>query len=1326
MEVFVSANCMDFHKVTEFSMSHYDLWKNFQDIVENILEMALVDVGGSIETLEKFLDEVAYSDDYADGPKQAVFKDIVKQLLAYESFESFRDMMITAAHYKISEKGHGASSGALVDDEDADITYYIDTLTSMGYKASSIDTALGNVCDPSKVTLESLMEDIASIEAGQSVKTPIGKEEPGGFAARLGSAGGSENDQQQQQLQYGTDEADTSDEPWINYRRYCAKLAEALATHRGEQESGREVNWGDDDEDGGKVTEKDSDAIQIPKDDHNEVDAKFIMAQSVLDSFNQGDTSADLVAFLHWATSMLELLSEVESAYYADANGDGVGFREYSSGRAPDGIVLQYAHLDALRIKIESEGSGNSGLSDVELKRMAQLKAIADMGTSDEQLLHSLISRHEEVRREITELHKKCSLYVSSHTNIRRENLEELYLFLKEKVRGGQELTAEMTDEMHEMIYNTTVGKSPELAMEVLSLLLELNVLEDEEIMVRARIQDIVGGSPTKSNAAGEDNSSNDNEPGLFDGFDSNRAEDRDAKLERGGDSGGNKHGGEDDTIAGVAHAKGTSDAPSVAEAKDCSSSSADAKAGRGLEERQKEINDAYLLKMKNQHLSALSSLKDRLKVEKDRRLQDLEDRLMRRKLARKKLLASGGEVSKDDLDGDEVIEKQIAETCKQMEKVEEGMISGLKKKCLFEMKVLKKKEAYTPLTAEEKREADRLASEELIRRYERDQKSLLTSLEAQRLKQKNKILARVKAKKGSIDSLTPEVEEELRGIDVYFKEQVSNALLEPQSNVLLGLSCINSIKEEGDGGEVKKDNLDDDDDYFNETEGKGIGSTREWVAGIESLKDTYAQAGRALQLKLIDAHYQSHTIETETGVMESDGAYVDMSVHMLKVITDAYSKHSAQQGDDGCSADYKYGHGKSKDELGERIKTGILDAFQRSKCAYMDILENNKAVSKEKLLARRRAKRSGDSKETSSAAFQEEQQDEDAIMQSLVKIEELVEGFLEDPVAPVPAVWEPEVRTVPTDLSPLKKSTGEFVKPKALPPIGAHFISPTKAVRSAGSTPLKDIESSGEEDAARIRQKHLEKEKVLMDTLQTEMIQKKRLLDDRLKRKREQRIKTENLAKEAGVDNARVGISRQEEEIAANEVERLQAAYDSIAQMIKSTGAKDINMVDMEGVMQLLDKGLRGEELGGLPMFAVEDRSGKCGMEVQNSLAEKASQEQAQKMMMQDEVKRISSNYSEEKQKLDLAMKVEQARQRSTLQRKLLAKKQQQAGHRGAGYSSLGPDLSKFSMSDSGGEGKVYASGQEAFRMPKSIPSGHAMHSVTSRGMNLAPLMRK
>ena len=40
-----------------------------------------------------------------------------------------------------------------------------------------------------------------------------------------------------------------------------------------------------------------------------------------------------------------------------------------------------------------------------------------------------------------------------------------------------------MTDEMHELVYHTTISQaSPELATQILALLLELTVFEDEEV----------------------------------------------------------------------------------------------------------------------------------------------------------------------------------------------------------------------------------------------------------------------------------------------------------------------------------------------------------------------------------------------------------------------------------------------------------------------------------------------------------------------------------------------------------------------------------------------------------------------------------------------------------------------------------------------------------------------------------------------------------------------------------------------------------------------------------------------------------------------------
>ena len=214
------------------------------------------------------LDEVAYGGTgYDTSPKQAAFKDIVKQLVSYESFEAFRDMMITAAAFKIQEK---FENGYNEDEEDAKLTEYIDTLTAMGYKASHIDQVLGRLEPYSNPTVEELINQIERLQADGS---------PSKAQSNHGSATQSQTnydtstsqgyDQGYDQGYYGTatDEADTSEDAWVNYRRYCNKMAASLAEY--------------------KTANPDS-SVPIPTDDYNEVDAKFVMAQSVMDNFNKG------------------------------------------------------------------------------------------------------------------------------------------------------------------------------------------------------------------------------------------------------------------------------------------------------------------------------------------------------------------------------------------------------------------------------------------------------------------------------------------------------------------------------------------------------------------------------------------------------------------------------------------------------------------------------------------------------------------------------------------------------------------------------------------------------------------------------------------------------------------------------------------------------------------------------------------------------------------------------------------------------------------------------------------------------------------------------
>ena len=76
MEIFVSTYCSFFDNISlfrdsnktsesskssgsDYSVEQYCTWKKFQEMVEHILNTFLVDLGGSIEKLERALDEIS-------------------------------------------------------------------------------------------------------------------------------------------------------------------------------------------------------------------------------------------------------------------------------------------------------------------------------------------------------------------------------------------------------------------------------------------------------------------------------------------------------------------------------------------------------------------------------------------------------------------------------------------------------------------------------------------------------------------------------------------------------------------------------------------------------------------------------------------------------------------------------------------------------------------------------------------------------------------------------------------------------------------------------------------------------------------------------------------------------------------------------------------------------------------------------------------------------------------------------------------------------------------------------------------------------------------
>jgi hypothetical protein len=142
-------------------------------------------------------------------------------------------------------------------------------------------------------------------------------------------------------------------------------------------------------------------------------------------------------------------------------------------------------------------------------------------------------------------------------------------------------------------------------------------------------------------------------------------------------------------------------------------------------------------------------------------------------------------------------VEAEMRATGERYRVLEEGLVSGFKKRCLFEAKSAKEK--GRALSEVEKRECYQSAAEAVKARYERDQKALLESLEAERAKQRKKMLRTLASKKNKIvDSasgsgsklssalraLELEAKAQLQRLNESFDEQAAAAIAKPQVSI--------------------------------------------------------------------------------------------------------------------------------------------------------------------------------------------------------------------------------------------------------------------------------------------------------------------------------------------------------------------------------------------------------------------------------------------------------------------------------------------------------------------------------------------------------------
>jgi hypothetical protein len=1318
--IFVKSNCDKFYEVEDYDHEHHALWKTYQDICESILGMALESAGGSIESLEKALDEVASIP--SKGPKEEVVKDILDRLMAFEDFESFSKMMEQAASEEdFSNNEHdvptyagtaqlaspgGSPSGGGNTDRGMGAGVSEDTLNQLlafGFEQDLIDLVVAG--SPTDTSLEQLVMTLSGMQAG-------GDSSPGYKSQKKG-------DKQPSAA------APSSPTHTRSEDKESAPTADNMSSPPADRGGGRR-RW---------PSHLEQFAKEGELGDVSELHAKFVMARSLLDTFIDGDVSPGVVLLVQWASDMVELHAEVEMAHARKQS------MTEPCDKRPDadsgGLVGWYNELEETRrVADESQVAGNM-LSDTEVARMAELDRIAGTGTEDEQLLHAMISRHDEVQKTINNLHQRCGAMCGPGTGMSRQTLEELYLFLKEKVNeapgggggaDGEEVDlSQVADELHEHVYSKVDSAH---GRDVINILLEMHVMEDEQALLRQKIDSILG-SPSRGADAKEGRSS----PHFF--------------------------------------AEG--------EGKDGDGDSKAAEAKESKEEADAEAAAQRVSALKNKHKDSLRTLKDSLDAEKDKKLSALESRLMRRRRAKEKELAAlkkeGGSAEdekslRETMEAAEAeIQKEIDDNTASFDKLKESIMGGFKKACIYEINATKAKGAA--LSKEEEEEAHKEAAEALKKRYLRDRKALSESLEADRLRRRKMMMVQLMKKKkalgGDSQAITQaeaEAAEAIAEMELDFDKQQRISLAEPEEHVLLGLagifSDVASLKK-------KKNTDDDDDDFFDEDEEGGDNTNKKWLENVLRSRDAFMLAGQSLQDKLHSAGLTPEEIEKilrqmeespdgeltsewlQTQGIEAEG--VDpVGEHMLKVLTDAFTKQIGG----ASSSSAKAGLFDA-----EKARAGIIDEFKRSKGAYDEALAHAQQQSKD-AIARRRAKKRGGVGDGMGADAKNAGDDMDGELRftrSTNDYENAVDAFLEDGLmfggnAGASRVQNPSFASMVKDFDGYKHR-------------GPKPTRVTKAARGAeekGESPSDSIaqsakkdkqareakeEAENREELSSIRTKAADKESDLIAALELEMQRKKAALKLRIS-KRKAKNEDDAFGAEAEDDGA------------ADEAEQLkdiEAAFDKAVGLLKKTEESRLNGVNVGQLIDVMNRfankaeskrdalkrahsggtssssplppiNARSEAKGSSSFEEVEDFMSELGLNAPEPMALTHVERQVeQRRNMAVKAEKIADTFNEENQKLDLMMRIQQARQKQSLQRKLLARKSgldiSSSGggniRGGAGFSSSGSNQLPARGLDNS------VTREEAMRSPTG-PNENRQHAMnaSSRGMDMTRLLRK
>lgn len=420
-----------------------------------------------------------------------------------------------------------------------------------------------------------------------------------------------------------------------------------------------------------------------------ELRAKFLVALSILDSANSNNLTESVLQQLNWASSMCTLFQEMVSCYH-----NKIPFEQGKVNHA-GGLIVWFEELDKQFNAFREQTSCSSARGADDVARLRALEEIAAMGTDDERYMHSLIQRHEEVMKQLAGLHGKCVLLTSHGTQgptIKREHLEELYLYLKEHVNSGMDLT-HVSDEMYNLISQLIPSEE---STEVVNLLLDIHVLEDEQILLRRKIASLL------------------NDPNAFGDADSKGHSDSSSSLsnsllaainrqEKDADRKG------DEKLSPIQIRREISNFSSLV--PDVSPSKEEYR-GIKAEIQDKQDKDSghkvRLDALREQHREGLKRLQENLQAQKAKVMAAVEKRIAMRKRNNLAMATDEAETEENPL---------AVFDLDSFAHLEEALVQGYKRRCVYETKALS--DAKLPdLSPELLADARRDAADDIRRRY--------------------------------------------------------------------------------------------------------------------------------------------------------------------------------------------------------------------------------------------------------------------------------------------------------------------------------------------------------------------------------------------------------------------------------------------------------------------------------------------------------------------------------------------------------------------------------------------------------------------------------